>query len=225
MQIFILHLLPKKNASSYCDKHVVKIILEIAQLCSVAHQLARNPEYEPPYRITHRNHPWAKWVREKDHNYNFAVSTGLHLCREYTRRYHKTHKCQQHFDNFSIYKPASFPSTGPMDPFPQCFSKVYHDENPVQGYRNYVINSKILGNESKPMMFRYTNRVPPSWITANPLVSVTKLKENVYNIAKKVPVPDTNETSESSKKRTKKRKKRKRSDSRKSRQKRRKVIE
>ena len=37
-----------------------------------------------PYRATHKNHPTAVWVRACPEHYNFAVTVGLELCREYT---------------------------------------------------------------------------------------------------------------------------------------------
>merc|ERR1739845_176176 len=51
--------------------------------------------YEP-YSATFKNHPVAIWVRQTKHHYNYAVNLGLELCKEYTRRYKKQHKCYHH---------------------------------------------------------------------------------------------------------------------------------
>ena len=49
-----------------CDKHVVKMILESAQmLCSV------QPEGTAPYKRSFYNHPCTKWLRTSDANYDW----------------------------------------------------------------------------------------------------------------------------------------------------------
>ena len=52
MNIFYLHHDPKLCAQYHVDKHVVKMILETAQLLSTAHWLSGG---EGPYRATHKN--------------------------------------------------------------------------------------------------------------------------------------------------------------------------
>ena len=66
MNIFVLHKDPVVAAQMQCDKHVVKMLLESAQmLCS---------PFEPgsaPYRRSHYNHPCSKWARESSSNYQW----------------------------------------------------------------------------------------------------------------------------------------------------------
>ena len=46
MNIFNLHEDTKKSAQMHCDKHVVKMIIEYAQLMSTAHRILDGVEYE-----------------------------------------------------------------------------------------------------------------------------------------------------------------------------------
>lgn len=59
MNIFYLSRDPVLCAEMHCDKHVVKMILETAQLLSTAHwELGSTAPYKP----THKNHPLALQV-------------------------------------------------------------------------------------------------------------------------------------------------------------------
>tara|TARA_B100001094_G_C18127971_1_gene770560 strand:- start:977 stop:1567 length:591 start_codon:yes stop_codon:yes gene_type:complete len=114
MNLFLLHSNAKVAARWHCDKHVVKMILEICQLLYTAwHQASTTVKWSTlcahkPYRATHRNHPLAFWVRQDANHYMWACQLGYELCYEYTRRYGKIHKCQSHLDRL---KDMGFPST------------------------------------------------------------------------------------------------------------------
>ena len=90
MNIFILDANPEAAAAMACDKHVVKMILETAQmLCTVA----RDMGYEgAPYRSTHKNHPCTVWAAKTSSNWSWLLRHGFALCDEYTKRYGKNHK-------------------------------------------------------------------------------------------------------------------------------------
>ena len=68
MNIFFLSKDPVEAARVQCDQHVVKMILETAQMLStVAHQhkyLGVTGIYKP----THANHPMTKWVNTHKNN-------------------------------------------------------------------------------------------------------------------------------------------------------------
>lgn len=102
MNLFLLAADPRTAARWHCDKHVVKMILEICQLLYTAWHQSRTPFVwsdvcpHAPYRPTHRNHPVAHWIRQRAEHYVWACALGAALCEEYTRRYEKTHKCESH---------------------------------------------------------------------------------------------------------------------------------
>lgn len=93
MNIFVLDINPKKCAKYHCDKHVIKMILETAQLLCSAHHMTGNKNV--PYRLTHKNHPCSIWTRKSKANYKWLVKLGLELCAEYTHRYDKIHKTEK----------------------------------------------------------------------------------------------------------------------------------
>ena len=93
MNIFILDTNPRKCAEYHNDKHVVKMILETAQLLCGVHWITQST-YEIPYKLSHKNHPCSIWARECIENYNWLCELGIELCEEYTYRYGKRHKSQ-----------------------------------------------------------------------------------------------------------------------------------
>ena len=62
MNIFYLDRHPIKAAQMMCDKHVVKMILESAQMLSTAHRVLDGDEYADKvglYKMAHKNHPFS----------------------------------------------------------------------------------------------------------------------------------------------------------------------
>jgi hypothetical protein len=77
MNIFYLDKSPYTCARYHCDKHVVKMILETAQLLCGAHwATGGTAQYKP----THLNHPCAIWVRKSLSNYKWLCELGFNLC-------------------------------------------------------------------------------------------------------------------------------------------------
>lgn len=99
MNIFILNENPSISAIEQCDKHVIKMILESAQILFSSHHLKPNLNINydeiSMYKLTHKNHPCNIWTRESLDNYIWLCIHALELCYEYTRRYNKTHKTQE----------------------------------------------------------------------------------------------------------------------------------
>jgi len=59
MNIFYLDHNPKTCAEQHCDKHVVKMIIEYAQLMSTAHRILDGKEY---YDLTANNRKIKRWL-------------------------------------------------------------------------------------------------------------------------------------------------------------------
>ena len=113
MNIFILDEDPVKAAEYHCNKHVVKMIIEYAQLLSTAHRVIDGVEYEDKtangrrikrwkmvknpnmentlYKAAMINHPSAVWVRQSSRHYKWLYRLFMWLCVEYTYRYGKHH--------------------------------------------------------------------------------------------------------------------------------------
>ena len=59
-------------AEMHCNKHVVKMILETAQMLSTAHRVIDGDEYADRmglYKMAHKNHPSTIWTRTSTENY------------------------------------------------------------------------------------------------------------------------------------------------------------
>tara|TARA_R100001443_G_scaffold117434_2_gene142614 strand:+ start:3075 stop:3536 length:462 start_codon:yes stop_codon:yes gene_type:complete len=135
VNIFILDKCPIKSAQQSCDKHVVKMILESAQLlCSVYEKNTA------PYKRTHYNHPCSIWVRESIDNFNWLITHAYALCEEYTKRYNKTHKSKAVIEWCENNKP-NIPSIG-LTKFAQAMPEEYKNKNVVKAYRDYYIGEK-----------------------------------------------------------------------------------
>ena len=100
MNLFFLSDDPYEAAAPQADVHVVKMILETLQMLSTAIHYSRSVPVTPfpLYKVTHANHPTAKWVRYSTSYYAWALKHAQALCTKYTRRYNKTHKYQQFYD-------------------------------------------------------------------------------------------------------------------------------
>lgn len=169
MNIFLLHLNPKIAAEHHCDKHVVKMILETAQLLYCAHhvldaELLQEQNITLPekaYKKTHPNHPCAIWVRESIINYMWLAELGWYLCKEYQYRYgeHKVHKTERHIEWLMKNPPIGIPYV-PATPFRQAMPPEYKRDDPIEAYRVYYKESKM--NVRK--IVKYTRRPPPAFL-------------------------------------------------------------
>lgn len=152
MNIFYLSRDPEKAARMQCDKHIVKMPLETAQLLSTAHvELDLN---QVAYRATHKNHPSAVWARSNRSNYKWLVEHFRALCFEYQDRYGKVHKSfQDHIDALKIY-PENLPDGIFQDP-PQCMPDECKRDCAVQAYRVYYkYKADDWLNRGRPMTWR-----------------------------------------------------------------------
>ena len=140
MNIFVLDANPKKCAEYHCDKHVVKMILETAQLLCGAHHMTMSTTDQIPYKLSHKNHPCAIWVRESLSNYLYLCELGLELCKEYTYRYGKRHKSQDVIE-WCVTNKVQICYKG-LTAQPKAMPDECKTESVVESYRNYYMTSK-----------------------------------------------------------------------------------
>lgn len=158
MNIFVLDEDVKKCAVYHNDKHVVKMILETAQLLCGVHHMTNSSTEQVPYRLSHKNHPCSIWARENMSNYLWLCELGLELCKEYTHRYEKRHKSQDVIEWCLINKP-NLPENSFTQP-PKAMPDEYKVDDVVQSYRNYYIGEKASFSKWK-------KRSAPSWFSKN----------------------------------------------------------
>lgn len=156
MNLFVLDKTPELAARLHCDKHVVKMILETAQMLSTAHhELDGVGVPMGLYKATHRNHPCSIWVRTTRSNYLWAYRLFKALCAEYTHRYGKVHLCWMKL-GFTLQDPPTNLSDGPLTPHAQAMPDIYRHTDPVVAYRRYY-----LGEKSS--ILNWTRRSVPDW--------------------------------------------------------------
>lgn len=158
MNIFYLSNVPEDCARQHVDKHVVKMILETAQLLSNAHHMLDGDQViKPIYKLTHKNHPSAVWVRASKSHYIWLWSLLKALCNEYTYRYEKIHKVEREgLLNILSEPPANIPVKGWLsDPTP-AMPDEYKTSTVVQSYRNYY-------KGAKKSFASWKKRDVPSW--------------------------------------------------------------
>lgn len=184
MNIFYLDPNPKVCAQMHLDKHVVKMIIEYAQLMSTAHRVLDGDEYtdltangrrikrwrlhddrEPILmKASHINHPSGVWCRSNRDNYLWLYRMWFYLCDEYTYRYGKEHACRRLNDTLYFYpnnitKGEFYPPTPAMPTEVKILSA-----KPIPGrkydslasYKNYYI-------QNKAHFARWTKREVPLW--------------------------------------------------------------
>jgi len=144
MNIFYLSDCPKEAAVQQHNKHVVKMILESAQmLCTAHHELGEVDERF--YKKTHMNHPSAKWVRESTAHYMWLYQHMLELGEEYTRRYKRKHLTITKMEELLKVPPLETPVAGFVPP-PQCMPEEYQGKDCVEAYqRYYEMKRELLG--------------------------------------------------------------------------------
>jgi len=153
MNIFYLDPSPKTSAEAMTNKHVVKMIVESAQLLSTAHHILDGLSEIAPfiYKPTHRNHPSAVWVREGVGNYNWLRDHLYWLLTEYGNRYGK------HASDHATYKvymalhrpPKNIPQVWTQTPIKMAITNQDHitPGDGVKSYRTYYLAEKIKSDE------------------------------------------------------------------------------
>jgi hypothetical protein len=183
VNIFYVDEDPEIAAQCLVDKHVVKMILESAQLLSTAHRVLDGRQVEGVrvnidtgksrkvkawilddgrdsvmYSATHINHPSAVWCRTSVENYLWLVEHFFALMNEYMHRYNKVHACNGNI-SYMLQSPPHNLKEYDKTPMPSCMAEEYIiSDDSLTNYRNYY----ILG---KSKLHKWTNRQPPEWIT------------------------------------------------------------
>lgn len=181
MNLFVLDKDPVVAAQLQCNAHVVKMVVESAQMLSTAHRmldghsirassksgktqvkvwLHPDPDMDSVlYKAVHSAHPCTVWTMASSANYDWHYRHFVALCDEFTHRYGKVHLT----DTLLREKLASLPKnikSGPLTPFalamksnPECM----FPDDPVKSYRMFY--------QTKQARFKmaWTKREIPDW--------------------------------------------------------------
>jgi hypothetical protein len=154
MNIFVVDEDPVVAARALCNKHVVKMVLESAQLLVTAF-----PAGTTDYKRTHVNHPCAKWTRQSLTNFKWLLVHACELSDEYARRYGRTHASASVIDKF-LNLVLEMPDLG-LTPFARAIKQPWKEQTAhrsvVDAYRTYYL-------EDKARFARWAPRAQaPSW--------------------------------------------------------------
>ena len=176
MNIFYLDREPQKCAEMHCDRHVVKMIIEYAQLMSTAHRILDGTEYidltangrkikrwrmaddymeNGLMKASHINHPSNVWLRQNKQNYQWLCQMWLHLLKEYTHRYGKHHACENRVE-FLMNPPKNIKEGTFTEPTPAMPDDCKIANDSLASYHKYYIDRKV--NFAK-----WTKRIVPTW--------------------------------------------------------------
>lgn len=180
MNIFYLDRDPARAAVFHVDKHVVKMILEYAQLLSAAHRLLDGRKVkvgsrtfylladeqvverdgksviENPtcYGLSHASHPCAVWARESAPQYHWLFKLFQALLAEYTHRYGKVHSATKLVELLHLH-PLHMSEWTWRDP-PQAMPDECKRSDTVEAYRSYYVQRKVG-------FAKWKNREVPTW--------------------------------------------------------------
>ena len=205
MNIFVLDSSPLLAAQQQCDKHVVKMIVESAQMLSTAHRLldgkvrvverfnadtgkTRKAKIwllddkrldADLYAAVHTGHPCTIWTMESLANYLWHYQHFVALCDEYTHRYGKKHATDTKLRLVLDQAPDRIPDIGPTQ-FKLAMKsnpECMNPADPVASYRAFY--------RTKQSRFKmvWSKRTAPDWFTAMEIKRYTK--QQVINFSKK----------------------------------------
>lgn len=155
MNIFYLDSDITQCARFHCDKHVIKMLLESAQiLCSVLwlHQI------KAPYKPTHLNHPCVLWANESLSNWLWLKKLAYALNEEYKYRFN----CKSNHKSYDVISSLEIPPIldRGLTERPQALPDEFKQEDPVKAYRQYYkMRKQHLGH--------WTKRDIPDWFLEN----------------------------------------------------------
>jgi len=176
MNIFYIDESPLESARMQCDKHVVKMILESAQMLCTAHRVCEGTEVKVTsqngrrikswevsgedndvlYKATHPYHPSTVWARTYADNYQWLYSHFASLCKEYTYRYGRTHLSETRLMTALAHCPLNVPAG--RSRIALAMPSKFKEINVVKAYRKYYIS------KTETIDMRWTRRPRPEWI-------------------------------------------------------------
>lgn len=142
MNIFVLDKDPVKAAENHCDKHCVKMVLELyQQLGSAMRRHGATDGDMPltqagkPLKGGYKNHPCTRWCGDSRANFDWAAKHAIALTEEYTYRYGKKHACE---DGIRYMASCSWIiPEGKITPFAQAMPEQFNNDCVVTAYRDY----------------------------------------------------------------------------------------
>lgn len=151
MNLFVTSECPTESARYMDDKRATKMLLESAQMLSLA---ISEHGGVGPYKDSHKSHPISVWSRQTRSNYLWLLKHFKALCDRYTKVYGKKHKSSYLYNQF--LEGAELIPKGSLTPFVNCarnkqhFVDFSHVEDVYEAYRQYL-----------DYRWKFTDKYPP----------------------------------------------------------------
>lgn len=167
MNIFVLSDDPVKAAQMQCDKHVLKMVTESAQMLCTVHRMLDGFQTKVPsksgktmrktwlfgdardehfYKSVHEHHPCTIWTMESSANYFWHSTHFKALANEFEYRYSKPHGAWEKTHELIYHRLPKNITHGPLTEFatamkqyPECVV----NGSPVTSYRNFYHADKL----------------------------------------------------------------------------------
>lgn len=179
MNVFFIDRDPVLCAQYHVDKHVVKMIVEYAQILSTVKRkidgrkivtkseagrsftrwILDGTDEEIYYKSTHQNHPSTVWAGESKANYLWLHSLLVAVSKEFEYRRQKEHRTK----TSGLIEVLATPPNGLVDctkPFTDptpAMEDIYLCGDSLESYRKYY-------REKKKKLHVWTGRDVPEWI-------------------------------------------------------------
>lgn len=162
MNIFAVSTAPYVCAQVLDDRRLVKMVLETAQILSMAATSGTLPIMQPEliYKSTHLNHPVVRWACNSQPRALWTRQLLLCLSDEYTHRFGKTHQSCVVFDAVWDGDGMLWPVPTEAD-FPNCSN--------VSGYSTFEcyrrrLTQKWIADTDAGRTPTWRRRGPPEWL-------------------------------------------------------------
>ena len=181
MNRFIIEQTPKECALSHCDRHIVKMPTEEAQMLSTVHRVLDGTETRRQsasgktmakyweltdereldlYKAVHYKHPCTVWAMETLGNYRWAFALFEELCEEYSFRYGREHGAWTRLGDVLCRAPDNIPKNLDLTPMPMAMGsnpECINHSDVIGSYRHFYATKK------ERFSLTWKNREQPVW--------------------------------------------------------------
>lgn len=167
MNVFVCHQDPVLAAKYLCDRHVVKMVLESAQLLSTV-CAEKGLDFEGRYKSTHKGHPCVIAMKNDSNYLNWVSQHGFALAFEYSNRFHKIHKSLDVIHDASLVliqeklMPGKF-DLMEIESFPKAVFDEFKNLPVVEAYQKHLAKKYL--ELWKPNEAKWTKPgIKPNWL-------------------------------------------------------------
>lgn len=154
-------------ALDHCHVHQNKMIVEYCQLLSTAHHvLDGDHAIDGLYKISHKNHPCAVWVRQSNSHYHWLASLLSCLVVNNYQRRKVWHKSRELARTLRHVLPKNILRNGWIDP-PMCMPDEFKGYDGVAASYQRYLNSKYTEWLSRKKPIKVEFDIVPPWFQLN----------------------------------------------------------